>query len=92
MRADVSEENKVYRVMMGMDEGAARWVFFTQGRGGTWDNWDNRFFSFVGNDLVPWVGGHVVFLSVVVGVVAVGVLWLRRRRRGGYAPVMKEMV
>jgi hypothetical protein len=32
MPKDVHEEDKIYRAMMDMGEGADRWVFFTQGR------------------------------------------------------------
>nr|POE52182.1 mannosyl phosphorylinositol ceramide synthase sur1 [Quercus suber] len=40
------------RVMMdGRPEGAP-WVFFNHSRGGTWDNWDNRMFGWIGQNLI----------------------------------------
>lgn len=44
-------------------EGAAEWVYWTKERGGTWVNWDNYFFL--------WIGEHLVSLGLaVVGGVA----------------------
>ena len=51
IRAAGGRDGVLHRVMMDMRPGAAPWVFFTQGRGGTWDNWDNHFFA--------WIGQHV---------------------------------
>jgi inositol phosphorylceramide mannosyltransferase catalytic subunit len=85
--ADVSEEDKIYRVMMDMGEGGARWVFFTQGRGGSWDNWDNHFFSYIGNVMVPWIVRNVWWFPVVGAVLVGGLVWLRRSGRKGYKVV-----
>jgi hypothetical protein len=83
------QENRLYRLMMDDRlETADPWVFFTQARGGTWVNWDNRMFL--------WIGDHVAL--VVVGVLALVGLsgWCclriarRRRRTRGYAPLMEE--
>ncbi|KAK0617777.1 hypothetical protein B0T17DRAFT_495739 [Bombardia bombarda] len=77
------EEDKIYRIMMDMRDGADRWVFFTQGRGGTWDNWDNHLFSYIGNVLVPRILENLLFIGM--GLVAVvGLTWALRRwcRRG----------
>ncbi|KAK0627958.1 nucleotide-diphospho-sugar transferase [Immersiella caudata] len=79
MPADVDEEDNIYRVMMDMGEGGARWVFFTQGRGGSWDNWDNYFFSYIGNVMVPWIVRNVLWFPVVGAVVFGGLYWLRGR-------------
>ncbi|KAL2023569.1 hypothetical protein VTK56DRAFT_2177 [Thermocarpiscus australiensis] len=87
------EEDRIYRIMMDMREGAARWVFFTQGRGGTWDRWDKAFFDSIGNRLIPWLGEHAAVLLVVVVAVAGGLLWYRKRRRAskkGYRTVATE--
>lgn len=56
-------------------------VFFTQERGGTWINWDNRLFL--------WIGDHLfLFLFLLFGGIGF-VFWAgarswRRRRDGGY--------
>lgn len=88
-----SEEDKLYRIMMDMREGAARWVFFTQGRGGTWERWDKNFFDSFGNVFIPWVAGHALSL-ILVAVVVGGLLWYRKRRFGkkGYKTLPTEMV
>lgn len=72
-----AQENRLYRLMMDdRAEVADKWVFFTQARGGTWINWDNRMFL--------WIGDHP-FL-VVLGVLSLvgGVVWccLQVARRG----------
>lgn len=54
------------RVMMDMRPGAAPWVFFTQERGGTWDNWDNHVFGYIGNNTGEAVGYLVGFLGAMV--------------------------
>ena len=36
--------------------GTEPWIYFTQMRGGSWVNWDNALFL--------WVGEHLLFLSV----------------------------
>ena len=67
--------------------GASPWVFFTQTRGGTWDNWDNQLFK--------WIGDHLVITSLVIigvaasiAVTAIGVVQIAKgllRNRKGYA-------
>lgn len=55
-------EHRLYRLMMDDREGADPWVFFTQARGGTWVNWDNRLFLLIGDHLfvvLLLVGGSV---------------------------------
>ncbi|PNY26086.1 Mannosyl phosphorylinositol ceramide synthase SUR1 [Tolypocladium capitatum] len=75
------------RVMMDLRPTGAKWVFFTAGRGGTWENWDNRLFG--------WIGAHL-FRATLLGLVAMGavvgaafatgraVVTRRRRMRKGY--------
>jgi len=95
MPADASEEDNIYRVMMDMGEGGAKWVFFTQGRGGTWDNWDNHFFSYIGNVMVPWIARHtggLAFGAVVVVGALVAWRWKGRGRgKRGYKTVAGDM-
>ncbi|OQO10919.1 hypothetical protein B0A48_05174 [Cryoendolithus antarcticus] len=62
------------RISMDGRAGAPPWVFFTHTRGGTWDNWDNRLFG--------WIGDHLQLTSVAVvlslGCVAT-VIWVLAR-------------
>lgn len=63
---------RLYRIMMDDRAGADEWVFFTQERGGSWINWDNRLFLWIGDHLggvfvmglggagiLAWVGGRL---------------------------------
>jgi len=59
-------EPPLTRIMMDMDPGAARWVFFSQERGGTWDQWDNGVFK--------WIGDHVLLMLLYVGLI-LGGMW-----------------
>jgi inositol phosphorylceramide mannosyltransferase catalytic subunit len=72
------EDHRLHRVMMDMRPGSARWVFFTAGRGGSWNNWDNRVFGYIGDHLI-------LVAIVVVGSVSL-TIWLclrsMRRARG----------
>lgn len=68
------------RVSMDGREGAPEWTFFTHTRGGTWDNWDNRMFS--------WIGDHLALVALLVvaacsmfGLAATLCLSVARRRR-----------
>ncbi|KAG4428941.1 hypothetical protein IFR05_015574 [Cadophora sp. M221] len=77
-KTGVSDVLKGYRVMMDDRPGSDPWIFFTQERGGSWVNWDNRFWL--------WVGDHLVFLGGL-GLVCFGGITYRclksvRRRRG----------
>jgi hypothetical protein len=83
------QENRLYRLMMDDRlEIADKWVFFTQARGGTWVNWDNRMFL--------WIGDHVAL--VIIGVLSLVALatWCcvrmarRRKRTKGYARLGEE--
>lgn len=85
-------EPPLTRIMMDMAPGADRWVFFSQERGGTWDQWDNGLFK--------WIGDHVLLTvlcvaAAMVGISRLGLLALRlARRRGrarrGYRRVARE--
>jgi len=58
-------EGKWYRVLMDSRPGTPEWVFWSQGRGGSWLNWDNGVFV--------WVGDHLVLLGMgIIGVVGMG--------------------
>ena len=86
-----ADDDMLVRIMMDMREGAARWVFFTQGRGGTWVGWDSGLFDTIGNTLIPWLGGHVVLVALAATLVG-GLLWYRRRRSSrGYKPLVADI-
>ncbi|XP_044715074.1 glycosyltransferase sugar-binding containing DXD motif domain-containing protein [Hirsutella rhossiliensis] len=57
------------RVMMDARPTGAPWLFFTAGRGGTWDNWDNRVFGWIGNHLFEASLYGLASLGAVVAVV-----------------------
>ena len=65
-------ESILYRVMMDDRPGAAPSVFFSQARGGTWVNWDNRMFL--------WIGDHLILLGSGVGLLIAlgGLLHVKR--------------
>lgn len=78
--ANSAHEHRLYRMMMDDRPTADPWVFFTQERGGTWVNWDNRMFLFIGDHLF-------LFLVTIFGSIGL-VFWLSsrllRRYRNGY--------
>lgn len=69
-------EHRLYRMMMDDRPGADPWVFFTQERGGTWVNWDNRLFLVIGDHLF-------LFLATLFGGIAL-IVWLGSRCFRGY--------
>lgn len=84
---DEEASGRLYRLMMDNRPGMDEWVFFTQGRGGTWNGWDNRLFLEIGDHL--WM--FVMVLGALVGLLG----WLARRywvQRGGkgYRKVKSE--
>lgn len=84
---DEEVSGRLYRLMMDNRPGMDEWVFFTQGRGGTWNGWDNRLFLEIGDHL--WI--FSIVLASLVGLMG----WLARRywraQRGkGYRKVKSE--
>lgn len=73
-------ENRLYRLIMD-DRESNTWLFFTQERGGTWRNWDNKLFLLIGDHLILFI------LSIITMIVLAGWATLRLvrrlRRRGG---------
>jgi len=64
----LADENRpLHRIMMDDRPGAPPWIFFTQLRGGTWVNWDNAMFL--------WIGDHLVLLAVAVCAFVALVWW-----------------
>lgn len=64
-------EERLHRIMMDDRPGTQPWIYFTQERGGTWKNWDNAFFL--------WIGDHLALLALVV-VSGLALLWWSVRR------------
>ena len=62
----VTEENRLHRIMMDNRPGTEPWIFFTQARGGTWKNWDNCMFL--------WIGDHLILLCIGTAF-GLGLLW-----------------
>ncbi|KAJ6444937.1 mannosyl phosphorylinositol ceramide synthase protein [Purpureocillium lavendulum] len=77
-------EPELTRVMMDMRPGAATWVFFMHTKGGSWDNWDNHVFQWVGSHLVVTVLAGIAVVgtlgAMLVLVVRLGKVLLRRRK------------
>jgi mannosyltransferase OCH1-like enzyme len=74
-------QSPMVRILMDARPGAAEWVFFTGGRGGSWDNWDNHVFGWIGRTT-----GHLVITIFVgctfgVGVLVLGMMGWRAVRR-----------
>ena len=61
--------------MMDDRLGTDPWIFFTQEQGGSWVNWDNAFFL--------WIGDHLVLEGAGLIVLVGGVWWAVRRCCGG---------
>lgn len=93
MRTGTQGGGQLYRIMMDMRPGAAPWIFFTQGRGNSWRNWDY--------DMFGWIGDHIALVILGSVTLAIAVLWLAVRvytkcrqrtakRRNGYTRLANE--
>jgi uncharacterized membrane protein len=71
--------------MMDEREGGDPWVFFTQERGGTWGNWDNIMFLWIGEHLPLFTFGIITL--VVLAVWGIFKCVKGANRRHGYKPV-----
>lgn len=83
------QENRLYRLMMDdRKEIADPWVFFTQARGGTWINWDNMLFM--------WIGDHVALIVIMVFFLIGVATWIglrlarRYKRSRGYTRLAEQ--
>ncbi|KAK4230420.1 nucleotide-diphospho-sugar transferase [Podospora fimiseda] len=78
-------EHRLYRLIMDDRPEADEWVFFTQERGGTWVNWDNRMFLEIGDHLF-------LLFATLLGGFAIVSWWAqrcaRKYRSGGYSRLM----
>ncbi|RDL34970.1 uncharacterized protein BP5553_06901 [Venustampulla echinocandica] len=83
---DGTQENRLFRIMMDDRPEADPWLYFSQARGGTWVNWDNRMFL--------WIGDHLILLALgVCGIV--GLVWWAMartvcRKNRGYAKLKSK--
>lgn len=92
MLVEYQEKNEIQDMRlfrMGMDERDGRdeeWVFFSQGRGGTWVGKDLAFFV--------WLGGHwkaLIFLVCAsIGGIVFGCVSFWGRRSRGYEKVKED--
>ncbi|KAK4466989.1 nucleotide-diphospho-sugar transferase [Cladorrhinum samala] len=74
-------EHRLYRLMMDDRPEADEWIFFTQERGGTWVNWDNRLFLALGDHLFLFFAT----LAVAVGLTIGSCTRFVRRYKSGYS-------
>ncbi|KAJ9137892.1 Mannosyl phosphorylinositol ceramide synthase SUR1 [Pleurostoma richardsiae] len=65
---NMEHDKPLHRIMMDMRPGADRWVFFTQERGGTWDNWDNHVFGWIGSHLLAVLCAALVAVAMLAAV------------------------
>jgi mannosyltransferase OCH1-like enzyme len=74
----------LYRVIMDRRRGAEPWVFWNEGAGQTWENWDNAVFSWMSEHATA-VARIAVAVSMVVTVLTGAIVWkccLRGRKEG----------
>lgn len=62
------------RVLSDPRMGEHTLVFWFHTRGGTWDNWDNRLFAWIGSNLLPF---FVIVSGGIVGIVLAGMALIR---------------
>ncbi len=87
---DPAQENRLYRIIMDDRPGTEPWIYFTHERGGTWVNWDNAFWL--------WIGEHLILLGLAIFSLICLVLWIVIRcmraggkpRKKGYAPLNRR--
>ena len=86
---EAAEKGQLLRVMMDMRPGSARWVFFSQGRGGSWDRWDNHLFGWIGSHL-PKVALGVSILLCFLAFGCWGCIRWKTRRNRDYSLLATE--
>jgi inositol phosphorylceramide mannosyltransferase catalytic subunit len=72
-----NRERRLHRIMMDDRPGTDPWIYFTQKRGGTWKNWDNAMFL--------WIGDHLILLGLGICSLVGATVWGIRscvRRKG----------
>ena len=79
-------EHRLHRLMMDDRPEADPILFFTQERGGSWINWDNRMFLVIGDHLLLFFTG----LFALIGATGFVALRCVRRYRRGYARIKNE--
>jgi len=68
---EIGHDERLVRIMMDDRPGTEPWIYFTQERGGSWINWDNLMFL--------WIGDHLGLLTLLVGVMVGGTAWAVKR-------------
>ena len=79
---DGKPQGTAYRLLMDNRPGFDHWVFFTQGRGGSWVNWDNLMFL--------WIGDHLILEAFILCGLIVLVGWSVRRCMRGQSGKRKD--
>ncbi|KAH8691630.1 glycosyltransferase sugar-binding region DXD motif-containing protein-domain-containing protein [Talaromyces proteolyticus] len=78
------ENGPLYRVIMDSRRGAEPWVFWNEGAGQTWENWDNSVFLWIGEHIYTVVR-IVAAVSIVLVALIAALVWkccLRGRKEG----------
>lgn len=77
-------DHRAHRLVMDdRDQGTGEWIYFSQERGGTWKNWDNRMFL--------WIGDHLLLFFLGLAALLGGLGWMALRhmpRRIGYSRLL----
>ena len=81
-----SIEHRVYRLMMDDREGADKWLYFTQERGGSWNHWDNYLFMMIGDHLILFL----LFIFSLIGAAGWMALRIIRKRKDGYTRLKNQ--
>jgi inositol phosphorylceramide mannosyltransferase catalytic subunit len=87
-RTEGQEVDMLYRIMMDDRPRADPWIYFTQVRGGTWMNWDNAFFL--------WIGDHLILVGMGVCALVRLLYWgvksimRKKSKKDGYRRVYRE--
>jgi mannosyltransferase OCH1-like enzyme len=77
-----SPERRLYRILMDDRPAMDHWVFWSQGRGGTWNNDDNRMFLWIGDHLIIFAMGLTALMGSLLLYALRCIRSLRRRKDG----------
>lgn len=76
-------DSRLFRLIMDIEE-ADTWLYFTQVRGGTWRNWDNKLFLLIGEHLVLFILTILTLIGLAGWLIVRIVRRLTRRGAAGY--------
>ncbi|KAH8892269.1 hypothetical protein GQ53DRAFT_600731, partial [Thozetella sp. PMI_491] len=71
----------LHRVLMSGQPGADPWVFFTQTKGDSWENWDNSYFAWVGDHIIRVVLSITAMVALLIASCCLCCWCFRRRSR-----------